>query len=352
MTIRVPFGRLRRQTTGVRLVAMVAAFAFSAAACSSPPRAATSAASITSIEVKADPLALDPKNPSTVVVGKLTYLAGYELTANDRRFGGLSSLVISPDGSDLIALSDRGFWVSMKLIHNGDKLTGIGASTLGVLGGQFPGGLTKHDADSESLAEDQDGSYLVGFEENHRIWRYPVDPSLPGPEALSGHPINIPMPLSLFRAKDNESLESLTVLQDGEIFTALESPLDGETENHAWLIAKDGKISDLYYDEHDGYRPTDFATLPDGDVMVVERYFKPLFDIRARFRILKRSDIVPGAHLNGELIGEIEAPLSVDNMEGLAVRRAPDGSTLVYVVSDDNYSPFQRTLLMEFRLNQ
>ena len=335
--------------TTARLGALVAGFTFFATGCYSPPHAAQPGPA-TPIEVRADPVALNPKDPTDVTVGNLTYLAGYELTANDTRFGGLSSLVISPDGSDLIALSDRGFWVSMKLIHEGDTLTGIGASTLGVLGSQFPGGLTKHDADSESLAEDQDGSFLVGFEENHRIWRYPVDPSLSGPEALSGHPVNVPVPYSLYRAKDNESLESLTVLQDGDIFTALESPLDGETENHAWLIAKDGKISDLYYDEHDGYRPTDFANLPNGDVMVVERYFEPLFDIRARFRILKRSDIVPGAHLTGELLGEIKAPLSIDNMEGLAIRRAPDGATLVYVISDDNYSPFQRTLLMEFRL--
>ena len=348
--------RPRKLRSAVRAGAIIAATAFVAYGCfgaqPEPAQPGPSGALINAIHIKADPVPLEPNNPSDVKVGKLTYLAGYELTADDSRFGGLSSLVISPDGADLIALSDRGYWISMKLTHDGEKLTGIGAATLGVLGSQFPGGLTKADADSESLTQDQDGSYLVGFEERHRIWRYPANPERPGPEALSGHPVDVPMPYLLQRAKDNESLESLAVLPDGQIFTALESPIPGETENHAWLVDKDGQAKDLFYDAKDDYSPTDFAVLPDGDVMVVERYFKPLFDIRARFRILKRADIVPGAHLNGELIAGIKAPLTVDNMEGLAVRKASDGSTLIYVVSDDNYSPFQRTLLMEFRLEK
>ena len=348
--------RPRKFRSAVRVGVIAAAAAFIAYGCfgaqPEPGQPGPSGALIAPIHIKADPVPLDPDNPADVKVGKLTYLAGYELTSGDRRFGGLSSLVISADGRDLVALSDRGYWVSMKLEHDGEKLTGVGAATIGVLGSQYPGGLTKMDADSESLAQDKDGSYLVGFEERHRIWRYPPDPSRPGPEALSGRPVDVPMPYLLQRAKDNESLESLTVLPDGEIFTALESPIPGEKENHAWLVGTDGQAKDLFYDAKDGYSPTDFAVLPDGDVMVVERYFKPLFDIRARFRILKRSDIEPGAHLNGALIAGLKAPLTVDNMEGLAVRQANDGSTLIYVVSDDNYSAFQRTLLMEFRLEK
>jgi hypothetical protein len=47
----------------------------------------------------------------------------------------------------------------------------------------------------------------------------------------------------------------------------------------------------------------------------------------------------------------IEADLGheIDNMEGLAVHQE-GGRTFVTVISDDNFSPGQRTLLLEFEL--
>jgi hypothetical protein len=339
----------------VRRIAFLASFCVLATACDggTPGTAqpGPAGATISPIQVRADPVLLDADHPSEVTAGKLTYLAGFELTANDRRFGGLSSLVITPDGQLLTALSDRGYWVEMHLDYNGDTLSGIGKSRLGVLGSQFSRPLTDRESDSESLALDHDGSYLVGFEKIHRIWRYPPAPGLHGPEELTGVPINVPMPRLLQRARSNQSLESLEVLHDGRILTILELPIPGEQENHAWLVNKNGSVDDLFYDGKDGYSPTDLSVLPNGDVMVVERYFRPLFDVRARFRVLKLADIKPGAHLEGTLIAEIKPPRTVDNMEGLASRTAPDGSTLIYVISDDNYSPLQRTLLLEFRLD-
>jgi hypothetical protein len=59
---------------------------------------------------------------------------------------------------------------------------------------------------------------------------------------------------------------------------------------------------------------------------------------------------VPGAVLEGQEIARLEGTLSVDNMEGIEALRSPDGKTLIYVVSDDNYSPIQTTLLMLFEL--
>ena len=49
-----------------------------------------------------------------------------------------------------------------------------------------------------------------------------------------------------------------------------------------------------------------------------------------------------------ELLAEIAAPLAVDNFEGVAAVRAPDGGVRLYIVSDDNFSPRQRTLLLAF----
>ena len=48
-------------------------------------------------------------------------------------------------------------------------------------------------------------------------------------------------------------------------------------------------------------------------------------------------------------IAWLAAPLTIDNMEGLAIRKE-EGRTFIYLVSDDNFSPLQRTLLLKFEL--
>ena len=40
----------------------------------------------------------------------------------------------------------------------------------------------------------------------------------------------------------------------------------------------------------------------------------------------------------------------MDNFEGVAVATPAGGSTIVLIVSDDNFSALQRTLLLAFRL--
>ena len=49
-------------------------------------------------------------------------------------------------------------------------------------------------------------------------------------------------------------------------------------------------------------------------------------------------------------MARFERPLTVDNFEGVAAVQDDDGATLVYILSDDNFNFFQRTLLLLFRL--
>lgn len=41
-------------------------------------------------------------------------------------------------------------------------------------------------------------------------------------------------------------------------------------------------------------------------------------------------------------------PMTVDNFEGVAVVARPDGGWRLYLLSDDNFQPAQRTLLLAF----
>jgi hypothetical protein len=64
---------------------------------------------------------------------------------------------------------------------------------------------------------------------------------------------------------------------------------------------------------------------------------------------IKGSHIRSGATLKGEELLRLEPPLRTDNFEGIAVTETPHG-TMIFLVSDDNYFLFQRTLLLQFLL--
>ena len=40
--------------------------------------------------------------------------------------------------------------------------------------------------------------------------------------------------------------------------------------------------------------------------------------------------------------------VTIDNFEGIAARQMPDGRVRLFIVSDDNFSASQRTLLMVY----
>jgi hypothetical protein len=61
-------------------------------------------------------------------------------------------------------------------------------------------------------------------------------------------------------------------------------------------------------------------------------------------------DIKPGAVIDGPILFEADLGYEVDNMEGLSVHRGAGGETVLTLVSDDNFSVLQRTLLLQFTL--
>jgi hypothetical protein len=98
----------------------------------------------------------------------------------------------------------------------------------------------------------------------------------------------------------------------------------------------------------DGYRATDAALLPDGRILVLNRRWRLLEGLSAKLMLL-RGRLAPGALLRGLEIADFHRPVTLDNMEGLSVTEE-GGRIIVWLTSDDNYSPLQRTLLMKFAL--
>ncbi len=292
---------------------------------------------------------LHAEDPARTRVGALRYRGGLELTSPDPRFGGLSGLLVSQDGGRMTAVGDQGHWVTARLLYDAaGRLTGVADAEIGELHG--PGGAHlrgKRDRDSESLTRFSDGTIVVGFERNHRLLRYPGrDPA--GADPLAGRPVPLPAPSALEALRSNSGIEALATLSDGALF-ALAEGRKGETESPAYL-RRDGAWAELSYRRRGGFRPSGAARLPDGDLLVIERSFNIFDGVAIRLRRIAAQTIVPGARLDGTAIAVLRPPLTVDNLEGVAVRRTAAGETLLYLVSDDNFRAAQRTLLLMFVL--
>lgn len=98
------------------------------------------------------------------------------------------------------------------------------------------------------------------------------------------------------------------------------------------------------------YDPADATALPNGDLLVLDRAFRLPFRFSNRLSLVPASAIRAGSVARGELLATLDSPLIHDNFEGVATT-IEHGATIVWLVSDDNQLPLQRTLLLKFRLD-
>ena len=92
------------------------------------------------------------------------------------------------------------------------------------------------------------------------------------------------------------------------------------------------------------------ALLPGGDLLILEHKFSWATGVAIRIRRIALESVQPDAVVDGPALFEADMGFEIDNMEGLGVHRNADGDIVLTLVSDDNFSPIQRTLLLQFRL--
>lgn len=315
------------------------------AACAAFPAAAKDARTRTP-GVAVETLVLNPDNPAETRVGRLTWLNGIRLSSKHWLFGGFSGLEISPDGTKLLTASDRATWWTATLTLRDGVPVGIGENALHDMPDAQGQALENEDADAEGMAVAKDGSIYVSFERHHRIVHY-VAPD-PGGFSLT-EPTLLPSPPELAGAPNNAGIEALALLDDGTLFALTESYRVEPGYNRGWLV-RDGKWEAFDYKRTEPYDVTDAKQLPNGDLLVLERRFSVLGGLGARLCVIAGATIRPGARLECRTVADMQPPHPIDNMEGLAVRVNEKGETIVYMISDDNFSGMQRTVLLVFRL--
>lgn len=296
----------------------------------------------TPIAVNARPIArLSTTDPDRSRFGALVFRAGIDLRSPVEAFGGFSGLWRSGTGEELIALADNAQVLKARVETSDGRLSGLSNPVLSplILGNGVPMRRSRY-YDTESFAV-AGGAAFVGVERNHAVIRF--ERSAAG-SIIRGVPI--PTPKALRDLPSNGGLEAIAVAPQR---SPLSGALIGMAEGGNGFILTGSRQGAFQVALSGGYDVTDMAFLPDGDAVILERRFSLFGGFGCRLRRIAAGTIRPDARVEGEVLYESEASHQVDNMEGLAVHRE-GGETVLSLISDNNFSALQRTLLLEFAL--
>lgn len=300
---------------------------------------------------RADILPIDPTAPVTAellvwggpaspaVDSPLALVGAWHLESATRDFGGYSALIALADGS-LLAGSDTG--TLLRIDNPGTPAMSGGYPEFAVTEGR-----DKRDADLEALTLDRArGTVWGAYERSNAIERYS-----PGLERLARV-----RPAKMQRWRSNGGPEAMVRLADGRFVVLAEVRLDSEAPGHrAVVFSGDPTAVDegasFSFAAPEGMRPVDMAQLPDGTVLVllrsVEWYLPPRFG--SAIAVLDSDTIEAGALWRPERVVALPEAVPQENYEGLAVEPGAAGSrrgARLWLISDDNLSGFQRTLLV------
>jgi hypothetical protein len=275
-----------------------------------------------------------------------TFLAGFHLTSPDPRFGGLSGLEFTRSGN-LIAVSDMGAFVWIGF--DAETLTPASTARIGEMYGADGKYLEgKSDRDSEGLALTEDGLALVSFERDHRVLGFDLEgcgAAARGVEIAAWS--RTPLGMSGMHGA-NRGAEGLSIGPGGALLVSIEendgnSPFGPLLETGApdltARIETPGLLSVTGSDRHEDWLYT------------VHRFYAP--GVGNKIAIARSELDETGAPTGLSMqLAYLEAPLNVDNFEAIAVRKREDGSLLIAVISDNNFSSRQRTLLYLFEVER
>jgi len=283
--------------------------------------------------------------PPVRLDGPLDSLGGFEISP--QRLGATNLSGVHLD-EDLVAtmVDDRGRWAQARILLR----DGIAHALLPLAAGPLRDGAGRplprgYAADAEAITRLPDGTWLVAFERWHRIRAY---------ARLDGPGRYVAAPPGLDAAPRNAGLESLALLADGRLLAITEglAPAGRPALRRGW-IGRPGAWVPIAWRGAAPFEPVDAAGLPDGGALVLERRFSLLGGFAAR--LLR---VAPGAIaalgregvLEGEEILRLDGRvLPAENWEGVGVTRH-EGRVIVALVSDDNESALQRSLMLLFEL--
>jgi hypothetical protein len=305
-----------------------------------------------SIDLIATPIEQFQRGSTETRFGQLEFRGGLQLASTDRDFGSLSGLDLEADGETIVSVADTGFWFSGRIVEKDGRLVGVDrARWAPILDASGKPVVGKRHSDAEGLRlTTRSGKpvALVSFEQVNNVRLFA------GPDFAGANSEAVKLPATVSGMPANQGLEAMAIAPargplGGAIVLIAERSLDKAGNDRAWIVG--GPLAGSWSLTHsDDFDETDAAFLPGGDLLVLERRFSFATGPGMRIRRIAGSELKPGAVVAGTVLIEADLSDQIDNMEGLAIKPGPDGETLLLIVSDDNNSVIQRTLLLQFAL--
>src|SRR5579871_2309 len=300
------------------------------------------------IEVKARPIAsFDPRDHARVRFGSLEFRSGLVLTSGFHGFGGLSAIRLDAKGERFTSLSDKGTWFTGCIVYSGRQMTGLADVEAAPMLGADGAPITARGwFDSESLAFDGQVAY-VGLERVNQVLRF--DFSRGGTRSRGEA---IALPPAARKLPFNKGLEALVFVPKGmplagTLIAISERGLDPSGNLIAFLLGgpTPGQFAVRRTENFD---VSDAVLLASGELLILERKFSLLTGVGIRIRNIPLKSVMPDAIVDGPSIFHADLGEEIDNMEGIDAHVTEEGDTVLTMVSDDNFSLLQRTLLLQF----
>jgi hypothetical protein len=303
-----------------------------------------------SIEVNARPIpSFDTRDRARTRFGALEYRCGLVLTSRFRGFGGLSGWRLDAKGEQFISMSDKGTWFTGRIVYQGREMTGLAdVEASPMLGADGKPITARGWFDTEAIA--LDGSLVyIGLERVNQILKFDF---AKGGTRSRGEAIAVPP--ALRKLPYNKGLESLVVVPRGlplagTLIAISERGLDSDGDIIGFLIGGPTP-GDFAVRRSNNFDISDAVVLRSGDLLILERKFSLLTGVGIRIRRIALKSIQRGATVDGPSIFEADLGHEVDNMEGVDAHVTAEGDTVLTMISDDNFSMIQRTLLLQFTL--
>ena len=220
------------------------------------------------------------------------------------------------------------------MIAERDKVVSFHYTLKNADGEPWPGKLA---ADSEGLSF-KDGLAFVSFEREFRVEAYDLEGC--GAGARAARVLNADKVIDGEVLGDNRGPEGLSLSDDG-LKLGFEEWRDGGSP--ILRVRSDGALSDLKRTTQPALYLLTGMDAANGLSARVFRAYDPIRGARGIVEVHNEDGLIAKANL--------KSPLPVDNYEGIAIGMSPSGALRIWLISDDNFSNNQRTLLLAMDLD-
>jgi len=273
----------------------------------------------------------------TAMAVSLDLRSTYHWQSSKAEFGGLSGIAMTDDGMRVTVISDRGTMFIADVERDDGVITKVTVTDRHALQDWDGNPPVQFLRNAEGFSVDPNGSLHVAYEGWARVWSYK------DPDAL---PEWLHVWDRFWDLIGNSGFEALAQDDVGRLHVISEQAKQGLFP--VFIYNGEGWDEGISIPMFDDFRVSGADFGPDGALYLVERKFSLIRGFATRIRRVEfgKDEITKDTLLFDSPFGDM------DNSEGIDLWQDADGATIVTLLSDDNFSPLQKTLITEFELIQ